>query len=69
MQQINWHLGQAVLPEHFTLSQQLSTQRNISLCQTNSATGFYGLAELTVDESLLEKYSQNRNFDVYNSKI
>ncbi|ABK88959.1 type VI secretion system baseplate subunit TssK [Francisella tularensis subsp. novicida] len=55
MQQINWHLGQAVLPEHFTLSQQLSTQRNISLCQTNSATGFYGLAELTVDESLLEK--------------
>lgn len=55
MQQINWHLGQAVLPEHFTLSQRFSAQRNINLCQINSATDFYGLAELKIDEYLLEK--------------
>ncbi|WP_150468158.1 type VI secretion system baseplate subunit TssK [Francisella sp. SYW-9] len=55
MQQINWHLGQAVLPKHFTLSQRFSAQRNINLCQINSATDFYGLAELKIDEYLLEK--------------
>ncbi|AJC48372.1 type VI secretion system baseplate subunit TssK [Allofrancisella guangzhouensis] len=55
MQQINWHLGQAVLPEHFTLSQRFSNERNIHLCQVNSATDFYGLAELKIDESLFDK--------------
>lgn len=55
MQQINWHLGQAVLPEHFTLSQRLSNQRNIALCEVSSATDFYGLAELQIDEYLFEK--------------
>ncbi|WP_150467327.1 type VI secretion system baseplate subunit TssK [Francisella sp. SYW-9] len=55
MQQINWHLGQAVLPEHFTLSQKFSNQRNVALCEINSATDFYGLAELTIDEHLFEK--------------
>ena len=55
MKKINWHLGQAVLPEHFTLSQQLSTQRNIAICEINSATEFYGLAELKIDEYLIKK--------------
>ncbi|MEY8715360.1 type VI secretion system baseplate subunit TssK [Francisella philomiragia] len=55
MQQINWYLGQSVLPEHFTLSQHLSNQRNIKLCEVNSATNFYGLAELKIDENLFNK--------------
>ncbi|KEI35093.1 hypothetical protein FRA_41c09860 [Francisella sp. W12-1067] len=55
MQQINWHLGQAVLPEHFTLSQHLSNKRNIHLCQVNSTVDFYGLAELKIDEYLFDK--------------
>lgn len=55
MQQINWHLGQAVLPEHFTLSQHLSVERNIALCEINSPTDFYGLAELKINEHLFEK--------------
>ena len=55
MQQINWHLGQTLLPEHFNLAQTHRVKQSIEIAQANCPTDYYGLADLDIDAYLLTK--------------
>ena len=55
MEKIHWHLGQALLPEHFNLEQQLNAKQASTFSYINCPTGFFGLAELDVDAFYFSK--------------